>query len=173
MEIPTDKNCITSSENKKFTDKNTKDIKITSTLLDITATRSQPTLTETQFSIYHSSFLKIKNSTVLSPIEVKFEPYRYTTFPNFTMIADLPFKLRLNQTLSKLEFIIQTTHTGSKITIYNPTNSTITLSADDPLFDITARTKATFVAIHNEQVEMTDMYLPNMPVPIEHIISDP
>ena len=29
------------------------------------------------------------------------------------------------------------------------------------------------MAIHNEQVEMTDMYLPNMPIPIENIASDP
>ena len=171
MEIPTDKNCMTSSENKKFTEKNNQ-TKITNTRLTIPTTTSQ-TLTETPFSIYHSNFIKIQNSTVLSPIDVKFEPYKYTTIPTFTLIADLPFTLKLTQTLKDLEFIIQTKNTASKITIYNPSNSTITLNANEPLLDISARTRAIFVAIHNKQVEMTDMYLPNMPIPIEDITSDP
>ena len=172
MEIPTNKNCMTSSENKKFTEKNNQNTKITNTRLNIPEAMSQ-TLTETPFSIYHSNFIKIQNSTVLSPIDIKFEPYKYTTIPTFTLIADLPFKLKLTQTLTDLEFIIQTKDTASKITIYNPSNSTIALTANDPLFDISARTRAIFVAIHNEQVEMTDMYLPNMPIPIENITSDP
>ena len=171
MEIPTDKNCMTSSENKKFTEKDNQ-TKITNTRLTVPTTTS-PSLTEKPFSIYHSSFIKIQNSTILSPIEVKFEPYKYTTIPTFTLIADLPFTLKLTQTLKDLEFIIQTKNTASKIIIYNPSNSTITINANEPLLDISARTRAIFVAIHNEQVEMTDMYLPNMPIPIEDIASDP
>jgi len=145
MEIPTDKNCMTSSENKKFTEKDNQ-TKITNTRLTVPTTTS-PLLTEKPFSIYHSSFIKIQNSTILSPIEVKFEPYKYTTIPTFTLIADLPFTLELTQTLKDLEFIIQTNNTASKIIIHNPSNSTITLNANEPLLDISARTRAIFVAI--------------------------
>lgn len=49
----------------------------------------------------------------------------------------------------------------------------MTISTNEPLFKISARTQANFVPITNKNVELTDMYLLNLPIPIEIISSDP
>ena len=73
----------------------------------------------------------------------------------------------------QLKFYIQTINNTNKIILHNPTSEMYRINKNEPLFQISARTKAIFVSISNNNVEFSDMYLQNLTIPVDIESSDP
>ena len=178
MEIPVDKNCMTASESLKFD--NTKINSTNTTFRNENQSQSEPRLHQElldlkkiPFGIHHSTNILIKSSEILAQTSLEVQPCSYTTVPVFKMLADILFQLDMSENLCNLEFYILTIENNSKIIIHNPTNKTCLINRNDTLFKISARTQATFVPIKNSNVEFSDMYLPNLSMPVDITLSDP
>ena len=188
LNIPIDPNCMTNSEKLKFEETKTNHLQTRQTEIqtddflmplqsdpayDIFTSINSSMQQENSFNIYYSTNIQVQNSNILASTNLTIFPGSFINIPVFRILADIPFNLEMASPHSEIEFYIQVTKNKLRIILHNPSKLPREILKNSPLFSITSRNIATFVPILNNNAEFSDMYLPNVSVPIDIEESNP
>ena len=99
-------------------------------------------------------------------------PDSFIQIPVYKLLADIPFNLEMASPNSEIEFYKQVTKNKLRIIQHNPSKLPHKILKNLPLFSITFR-NIMFVTILKNNAEFSDMYLPNVAVPIDIKESNP